>query len=588
MRSRTALSLLGALLGLLAAARHAHADTVELTNGNVLHGRVLRENEEGVELEVEFGTLFLPRSSIRSIKKSSPPVAYLERAQDLADDGNIQEALRLLAKAEAYPALASRARAARERILLARVDALLADGRLAWARNTLAVLADEGPLSPQAASRNDALQDADRRLQDDLDDVPRLRQERRFRQAADILAAASRAHPSRRTTLLPRAAHAFLEAGNLLLEKAPESAMDCYDRALRLHPGLFPAAGTRWREARLRRARRLLDDRKDPARARRILRETLDLFPGDLRLRFALARAAEADGDTTASSRLFAAVAGRPGAFSPARAREAREAARETLARAERTPLPGPTVHLTRQTFSTPHFDVLHRCSTAFASRLARACEHHLARIEAKLPSTGLLGAPWKKKAWILLFENGDAFREASPSPEWATADSYAVLRGGKPLEYGIRLVKSPLAAAGPILPHEIGHVALQRLIGFREDVPLWFHEGFALWCETDLRKPFLRAWILDAAVSGRTLPFEDFLAAAGYPDTDVGLFYAQALSLMEFLEDRFSVDRAVEIARGGLGDRLQAEAFGFQDASAMEEAWKRWVRRRAEPEESG
>jgi hypothetical protein len=61
-----------ALLAGLALLGMAHADTVVMKTGQALEGKVLSKTENGLELEVTFGTVFIPASKIRSIEADSP------------------------------------------------------------------------------------------------------------------------------------------------------------------------------------------------------------------------------------------------------------------------------------------------------------------------------------------------------------------------------------------------------------------------------------------------------------------------------------------------------------------------------------
>ncbi|MBI5209773.1 MAG: retroviral-like aspartic protease family protein [Elusimicrobia bacterium] len=59
----------------LAAGRPAWADTVQLKNGNVLEGVVLRETKTGVEIDIGYGTVSVLRENIAEIRRAAGPEA---------------------------------------------------------------------------------------------------------------------------------------------------------------------------------------------------------------------------------------------------------------------------------------------------------------------------------------------------------------------------------------------------------------------------------------------------------------------------------------------------------------------------------
>jgi WD40 repeat protein len=79
----------------LLLARVAWADAVVLKNGSVFEGVIVRETEEAVAIEGDYGTITLPRYRIGEVRKgpvSAPPVAAAGREKKASPSGRNPEA----------------------------------------------------------------------------------------------------------------------------------------------------------------------------------------------------------------------------------------------------------------------------------------------------------------------------------------------------------------------------------------------------------------------------------------------------------------------------------------------------------------
>ena len=63
------------MMFLLIQVTKAYADTVILTNGNVVVGKITNANRQGVEIQTDYGNLSIPQSQIRKIKYETAPQA---------------------------------------------------------------------------------------------------------------------------------------------------------------------------------------------------------------------------------------------------------------------------------------------------------------------------------------------------------------------------------------------------------------------------------------------------------------------------------------------------------------------------------
>jgi hypothetical protein len=312
----------------------------------------------------------------------------------------------------------------------------------------------------------------------------------------------------------------------------------------------------------------------------------VDAHPLDRKALFALGEALEKQGERAEAFEIFAPLAGETRVYDPALLAPLRESARSASESWSGTPVPGPASKSSREEW-TEHFIVTHRCSPQFARALGSAAEHHLRRIWGALGSKVDLETIWERPARLIVFEDPEAYRRVHPLSEWSMAHMYLSVKGGKLADHGVRMLQTSPVRAGPVLPHEIGHLVFHGLTGLRTDIPLWMHEGFALWCEPVTRKPHMRLHAGYGVLAGETFPLASFLVGHAYPKAKVDLFYCQAFSLFEFLVERRSILDLVETASHRIeGPEPLAIALGFRNVKDFEEQWKAWVRKSALREE--
>ncbi|MHC5079809.1 MAG: hypothetical protein ACYTHN_12365 [Planctomycetota bacterium] len=560
----------------------ARGDTITLRNGNVLEGTILRETPDGIELQVESGTLFLPRSSIRAIHRTRPPKNLLASVKKALAGGEEEKALALLKEAARYPTLASSVQALRRETLDRRFDRFLREGRIEWARRALEDLR-ETPAPPEDVNRKSAqLAQAARAVDDALNAAPRFRAQGRFPEAVKSLEAALAAYPSRSRSLARVAAETLKDYAESTARTRLADAAPLLDRALLYDPALFLEISTLWAASWESAARGLLSKDASLPEALRILEKTRNAWPGNRKIRFTLALALEAQGEKDRALLHFSALAG-PAPPSGARTPPAlKKAAAKAVEGWAGPALPGRTRRTSESRIATSHFLIAYRCADDFARALGEAAEFHYLRIGEALGEGISLEQAWSLPARLIL---QDEFPKAGPSPsesDGSPAHMFVTTREGRLTEHGIRLRTTPRALIGPILPHEIGHLVFHALCGYRRGIPLWLHEGFALWCEPTVRKPCMKRMVREACLGGEVLPFPSFLEVSAYPGRKRDLFYGQSFSVAAFLLARLTPRKFIEISRRGFRDApAQALAFGFRGVEDFQNQWQGWARRK-------
>ena len=155
----------------------------------------------------------------------------------------------------------------------------------------------------------------------------------------------------------------------------------------------------------------------------------------------------------------------------------------------------------------------------------------------------------WEERAKILIFHNQKSFVEATGQPAWTTG--YA--------DRDIYLFKSRVIVTykqekqflDGLLPHEISHLILHDFI-LKERIPMWFDEGVAQLQEP--AKKDVAAGIMHTLILKRAyIPFEILAALDIRKETDTGkvqAFYAQSLSIVEFLLEKYGSDSFSRLCR--------------------------------------
>ncbi|MFA5038476.1 MAG: peptidase MA family metallohydrolase [Candidatus Omnitrophota bacterium] len=145
----------------------------------------------------------------------------------------------------------------------------------------------------------------------------------------------------------------------------------------------------------------------------------------------------------------------------------------------------------------------------------------------------------WDKRAKIYLYPDQETYIRETGQPSWS----------GGVAAYDQKTIWTFPRESGffdSLLPHEIGHIVLREAIGSRR-VPLWFEEGIASYLEQAKRYGAQKK-VLDAMASKTFIPLEQLSlmdsASLQSPLTDVSLFYAEAVSVVNFLIEKYGVDK--------------------------------------------
>jgi tetratricopeptide (TPR) repeat protein len=226
---------------------------------------------------------------------------------------------------------------------------------------------------------------------------------------------------------------------------------------------------------------------------------------------------------------------------------------------------------------ATTNFRVLHNQPRETAERVARIAEATRAAMTRKW--FGEEAAPWGQPCTIYLHASTQEYTTATPAPPQSPGHSRMHREGERVLLREIHLRCDEAHMLDAVLPHETTHVILAGRFG-PHDVPRWADEGMAVLSEPRERVE-LHLRNLPMHRRDRTLfPLGQLMRMGEYPEPRyIGPFYAQGVSLVEFLSQRNGPQVFTRFLREGLQGGYEPalrKYYNFRDFAELEREWQR------------
>lgn len=225
------------------------------------------------------------------------------------------------------------------------------------------------------------------------------------------------------------------------------------------------------------------------------------------------------------------------------------------------------------------HFIVYYmNASSDFIQKVVDESEGHYNDIAESLGFNRFDFWLWDNRAKVYIYDSVDAYR-ATGQPEWS---------GGASIPEQ-KLIYSYPTAQGffeHLLPHEIGHIIFREFVGFNNSaIPGWLDEGVASYQES-MNDRGMKIAINTAARQNRLIGINDLFSLDPYSMRDtnmVNLFYAQSVSLVDYLVKEFGRDKFVTFCQD-LRDkrdfrRALSSNYPFSGIQEFEEGWKKHLR---------
>ncbi|MDD5155561.1 MAG: peptidase MA family metallohydrolase [Candidatus Omnitrophica bacterium] len=186
----------------------------------------------------------------------------------------------------------------------------------------------------------------------------------------------------------------------------------------------------------------------------------------------------------------------------------------------------------------------------------------------------------WDNRAKIYIYDDEKDYQAARGQPSWSSGCAY-------PREKVIYSFPYAKKFFDTILPHEMGHIVFREFVGFDNPaVPAWLDEGVASY-QQELRFSGAGIIVKDALGKNKLMSLSKLNAVNPQILTDadaVNLFYAQAVSVVDYLIKEFGRDRFVVFCQT-LRDKKNLDkaliwAYSFQDTGELDQAWRSYLSR--------
>lgn len=185
----------------------------------------------------------------------------------------------------------------------------------------------------------------------------------------------------------------------------------------------------------------------------------------------------------------------------------------------------------------------------------------------------------WDNRAKIYIYENADQYRTATSQPAWSSGCASVK-------EKVIKTYYQAKNFFDNVLPHEMAHIIFREFVGFYNPaIPLWLEEGIASFQEEAKRSVSRR--ILFQAMQDKG--FMNLKELNNFnPDSRanaelVNLFYAEAMSIVDFLIKEFGQDSFLGFSRILRDKKNFTEAmirvYQFKDIEELDMAWQNYLR---------
>ena len=184
----------------------------------------------------------------------------------------------------------------------------------------------------------------------------------------------------------------------------------------------------------------------------------------------------------------------------------------------------------------------------------------------------------WDNRAKIYIYNDAKDYQAATGEPLWSSGCAY-------PREKVIRTFPYAKKFFDTILPHEMGHIIFREFVGFDNNaIPVWLDEGVASY-QQDLRFSAAGIMIKDALRKNRFIPLGELseINSLSTADTDkVNLFYAEAVSIVDYLVKEFGQDRFMLFCQI-LRDKNNLEqalilTYSFKNIEELDKAWQNYL----------
>jgi hypothetical protein len=227
----------------------------------------------------------------------------------------------------------------------------------------------------------------------------------------------------------------------------------------------------------------------------------------------------------------------------------------------------------------TANFRIYHNLSAEWVEQAARVAER--TRSEMHRRWFGGSAEPWNPKCELYLHATNQDYSRITGVPAGSPGHSSFQLDGGRVTGRRIDLHCDEPAMLDAVLPHEATHVVLAGNFG-DQPVPRWADEGIAVLTEPREKIDRHLRNLPKHRQDHQLFSLRQLVQMNDYPDPRyIGSFYAQSVSLVEFLSKEKGPEVFTQFVRDGLRSGYDAalqKHYGYRSFDELEQHWRTYA----------
>ncbi len=222
------------------------------------------------------------------------------------------------------------------------------------------------------------------------------------------------------------------------------------------------------------------------------------------------------------------------------------------------------------------NFRIFHNQSRELVEQVAQVAERTRTTMARKW--FGGFKDAWDPRCDIYLHATAQEYSKATGVPNGSPGHSTFRTEGSRVLSRRIDLhCEDPQNLVNAVLPHEATHVVLAGQFG-EQAIPRWADEGVAVLTEPREKiDRHLRNLVRCKQETG-LFTAKQLMQMADYPEARyVTVFYAESVSLVEFLSDKKGPETFTKFVRAGLKDGWETalkQHYGYKSFDDMQQEW--------------
>ncbi len=191
----------------------------------------------------------------------------------------------------------------------------------------------------------------------------------------------------------------------------------------------------------------------------------------------------------------------------------------------------------------------------------------------------------WDNRCKIYIYPSQEAYEKNTGQPHWSEAS----------VNVRDKIINTYFQEQDfyeSLLPHELGHVVFRQYVGVNIHLPLWLDEGVA--CMQEQSRSRRLALARKLLGSNAFIPLDKLMGqGGGMRLRDIispGPFYAESLSLVDFLLSEYGKEKFVDYCRELKDHKTNwldslLSNYDFKDIADMDQKWMDYLNASGDPD---